>query len=82
MRIPPIETERLLIREFVAGDLDAVHQLLDVDLAEAELGTTGATTRDERRRWLEWSVLNYEQLAHLRQPPYGDRAIVLRATAR
>jgi RimJ/RimL family protein N-acetyltransferase len=31
-----------------------------------------------RRRWLEWTVLNYEQLAYLRQPPYGDRAIVLR----
>jgi ribosomal-protein-alanine N-acetyltransferase len=79
MRMPPLETERLLIREFAAGDLDAVHQLLDVDLAEADLGTEGATTREERRRWLEWSALNHEQLALLRQPPYGDRAIVLRS---
>src|SRR5687767_12813290 len=33
-----------------------------------------------RRRWLDWAVASYEQLAHLRQPPYTDRAIVLRAT--
>lgn len=30
------------------------------------------------RRWLRWTGLGYEQLAELRQPPYGERAIVLR----
>jgi len=34
----------------------------------------------ERRSWLQWQVLNQEWLPKLRQPPYGDRAIVLRAT--
>jgi RimJ/RimL family protein N-acetyltransferase len=80
MRIPPLGTERLLIREFVAGDLDAVHRLLDVDLADADPGTEGALTLAARRRWLEWTVLGYEQLAYLRQPPYGDRAVALRST--
>ena len=35
-------------------------------------------TLDERARWLEWTVLGYEELEKLRQPPYGDRAIVLK----
>jgi ribosomal-protein-alanine N-acetyltransferase len=29
---------------------------------------------------LEWTILGYEQLAKLHQPPYGDRAIVLKRT--
>jgi [ribosomal protein S5]-alanine N-acetyltransferase len=80
MRMPALETERLLVREFGVDDLSAVHQLLDVDLAETDwrepIRALGA-----RRRWLEWTVLSYEQLPDLRQPPYGDRAIVLKRTA-
>jgi RimJ/RimL family protein N-acetyltransferase len=80
MRIPPLRTERLLIREFVVGDLHAVHRLLDVELAGADTGTEGALTLEARRRWLDWTVLGYEQLAYLRQPPYGDRAVALKST--
>jgi RimJ/RimL family protein N-acetyltransferase len=77
-RMPPLETARLLIRPFVMDDLETLHQILDVELAEADVGSEGAQSLDERREWLEWSVLNYEQLAKLYQPPYGDRAIVLK----
>ncbi len=80
MRVPPLETERLVIRPFVMDDLDAIHQLLDIDLAEAEFGTEGATGRGEREQWLRWTILSYEELAKLNQPPYGDRAIVLKST--
>jgi [ribosomal protein S5]-alanine N-acetyltransferase len=80
VRLPPIETERLLVRDFGPDDLDAVHQLLDVDLADADFGSEGAASYEARRRWLEWSVLNYGELARLYQPPYGDRAIVLKET--
>ena len=80
MRVPPLETERLVIRPFVMDDLDAIHQLLDTDLAEADFGTEGATSRDERAQWLRWTILNYEELAKLYQPPYGDLAIVLKST--
>src|SRR6185312_4176283 len=31
----------------------------------------------DRERWLRWTALSYEQLDDLRQPPYGERAIVL-----
>jgi len=79
-RMPTLETERLIIRPFMLDDLDAIHRILDVELGEAELGSEGAMAREERRQWLQWTVLNYEQLAKLYQPPYGDRAIVLKQT--
>ncbi len=77
MNVPVLETERLLVREFEPGDLEIVHDLLDV-----ELGPEGALTREERHEWLTWTVLGYRQLAQLHQPPYGDRAIVLKETGR
>jgi RimJ/RimL family protein N-acetyltransferase len=80
MRMPDLESERLVIRPFMLADLDAVHDLLDVQLAEADIGTEGTLPREARERWLQWSVLNEEALAHLKQPPYGDRAVVLKAT--
>jgi ribosomal-protein-alanine N-acetyltransferase len=64
MRVPPLETERLMIREFVLDDLPVVRRLVDSDA----------------ERWLQWTVLSYAELAHLHQPPYIDRAIELKAT--
>ena len=78
--MPPLETARLVIRPFVMADLDALHQIVDVELSEADFGTEGAQSLDERREWLEWATLNYDQLAKMYQPPYGDRAIVLKQT--
>lgn len=75
--MPVLESERLTIRRFVLSDLPAVHQIyadagwLDPQLTEAE-------TLAQRRRWLEWTVRNYDALAELYQPPYGDYAIVLK----
>jgi ribosomal-protein-alanine N-acetyltransferase len=80
MRIPPLETERLLIRPFIMDDLDVIHQLLDIDLISADFGTEGATTRHEREQWLQWTISSYGELAKLNQPPYGDRAIILKQT--
>jgi RimJ/RimL family protein N-acetyltransferase len=75
-----LETDRLTIRPFVLGDLAAIHRILDIELADADFGSEGAGTFEQREQWLRWSILNYEQLARLYQPPYGDRAIVLRAS--
>ena len=74
MRIPVLETERLRIRPFALDDLEACHQLFDVE------ARTEVQSLAERKRWLEWSVMNYEELVKLDQPPYGDRAVVLRST--
>lgn len=73
-----LETSRLIIRPFIMSDLDAVHQILDHELKNADVGTEGSQTLTERKQWLEWLVLNYQQLSKLNQPPYGDRAIVLK----
>lgn len=74
MAMPVLETERLLVRPFVLSDLDDVYQLLD-----HEAWQTGLSI-DERREWLRWTVMSYDALARLYQPPYGDRAVVLKAT--
>jgi len=77
VEVPVLETQRLLIRRFEMNDLDPVHQLLDIDLATGSLAPE-ALTREQRGRWLQWSVLNYGELAALHQPPLGDRAIILK----
>ena len=79
-RMQPLATARLVIRPFVMAELNALHQIVDVELSEANFGTEGAQSLDERREWLEWAILNYDQLAKMYQPPYGDRAIVLKQT--
>jgi len=66
VRVPPLESARLTVRELVAGDVAAVEQLIG----------------DDRERWLRWTTLGYEQLAELRQPPYGERGVVLRESGR
>jgi RimJ/RimL family protein N-acetyltransferase len=77
--IPPLETERLLVRPLRPEDLDAVHRLY-VELAGADLGHPPITEREEVRAWLRWTIDGYDQLARLYLPPYGDRAVILKAT--
>ena len=79
LEMPVLETARLLIRPFVMEDLD-VHRLLDIELRDAGIGTDETETLAERAQWLQWAVLNYAQLAKLHQPPYGDRAVILKST--
>lgn len=74
--MPILETNRLLIRPFCPADLDAAYQLLDVELGDANFGTEKIGSKEARAEWLQWSILNYRQLALLYQPPYGDRAVV------
>jgi len=76
VRMPLLQTERLRIRPFVQEDLDAIHTILDIELSDAVMGNEGAQSRVARQRWLDWAILNEEQLAMLNQPPYGDRAVV------
>lgn len=67
-----LETDRLLIRPFASDDLDTIHTILNEAFGEE--------SRVDRQHWLEWSVMNYTALSRLYQPPYGDRAIVLKST--
>src|SRR5437763_7965690 len=64
MRLPTIETERLLVRELRPVDAEAVTQ---------GIGGVG-------EGWLEWTIAGYAQYDGLRQPPYGERGVELRET--
>lgn len=75
--LPTIETERLVIRPFVPADLDAAHRVLSAAWGEPE--DELASRLPERERWLRWSIGNEAMLAELLQPPYGDRAVVLKS---
>ncbi len=66
-----IETSRLLIRPFTMEDLNAIHQILYVDLKWAGKRTV---TLDEARQG------HLYQIARSSDSIYGDRAIVLRST--
>jgi ribosomal-protein-alanine N-acetyltransferase len=80
LEMPVLETVRLRIRPFVMEDLDGVHRLLDVELRETDLRAEETEEWAERAQWLQWTVLNYVQLAKLDQPPYGDRAVMLKTS--
>ena len=71
LRLPVIETDRLVIREFTVADLPGLHEILDVEAGSG-------VSLEARRAWLDWSVASYREHAGLYQPPYGDRAVTLR----
>ncbi|EPX64376.1 acetyltransferase, GNAT family [Cystobacter fuscus DSM 2262] len=76
MHLPTLETKRLRIRPLRMEDLDDCHRLyVDIGWADQAVGEDENLKR--RREWLEWTVRNYEQLARLYQPPYGERAVEL-----
>ncbi len=74
-RIPTLETERLSIRELTMQDLDNIHQVLNRSFG-------GESLIEERQRWLQWTVLEYEMFAYLEQPHYWERAIALKESGR
>jgi hypothetical protein len=53
--MPILETARLTIRPFIMNDLRAIHEILDIELADADFGGSEADepkTLEERTRWL------------------------------
>lgn len=67
-----LETERLLIRSYQEDDLAAAHAVT--------VSAFGSRPLEQTTHWLTWQISNYKALANLGQPPYGDRAVVLKAT--
>jgi ribosomal-protein-alanine N-acetyltransferase len=74
-----IETNRLIIRPFVSDDLKAIHVILEQTFGDGSKVNDQAALQ-ERRSWLQWSILNQEWLPKLHQLPYGDRAVILKST--
>lgn len=79
--MPPLETERLVIRPFTLADLDDLYRVIDCDcFGNRSLDDEAAKRR--RKDWLEWNLLGYEQQAPLGHPPYGERAVTLKRDGR
>jgi RimJ/RimL family protein N-acetyltransferase len=74
-----LETDRLLIRPCALEEVPAMHRLLDLCFGEGRLADDPGALA-ERREWVAWSHLSEKWLDELHQPPYGDRAIVLKST--
>ncbi len=77
--MPVLETERLRIRPFQVEDLYDLHHLMR-DIEWADMAQTPAEQVEQRRQFLEWASRNHLELAKQYQPPYGDRAVVLKET--
>lgn len=68
-----IHTDRLHIRYYQQKDLESRYRLT-TEAFKSE------TTIEATQEWLTWSIANYQELARLYQPPYGDYAIELKET--
>ena len=75
----PLETERLIIRTFTLDDVPAYHRICEQGFSDGSLATD-ETALTERQSWMQWSILSQEWFPRIHQPPYGDRAIELKAT--
>jgi RimJ/RimL family protein N-acetyltransferase len=75
--IPILESERLRIRPFRNADLPYLYQIKqNIGWVDAE--KTAEQQLLDEADYLEWAVRNERQLAQMGQPPYGDRAVVLK----
>src|SRR5712664_386136 len=70
-----LETDRLIIRTFTLEDGETYSRLLDAAFGKGAYGSD-----EENRVVFEYQVAADGGLALLHQPPYGDRAIVLRSS--
>lgn len=76
-KIPVLETDRLKIRPFLKIDLEPLLQIkANIGWINPHLSKTQQFV--EQERWLNWNILNYEHLAKLAQPSYGDLAVTLK----
>jgi RimJ/RimL family protein N-acetyltransferase len=70
-----LETDRLIIRAFATSDAETYSRLLDAAFGNGAYGSD-----EDKRVMFEYQVAADAGLALLHQPPYGDRAIVLRSS--
>lgn len=75
--IPVLESERLRIRPFHNTDLPDLFQIKQ-NIGWIDAAKTAEQQLQDETDYLEWTVRNERQLAKLGQPPYGDRAVVLK----
>lgn len=76
MTEPLFETERLLVRPWLPGDLDSIHAIYSDPLAMRWVGDGTPLDRDRCREWISVTAANH------RSRGYGMCAIVDRADGR
>jgi [ribosomal protein S5]-alanine N-acetyltransferase len=79
--MPPLETDRLIIRPFAASDLDDVYRIIDCDCF-GQRNPDDEEAKQRRRAWLDWNIAGEHQQASLGHPPYGERAITRKTDGR
>lgn len=74
-----LTTPRLQIRPMQPDDVVEMHRILEACFgADASLSPEQALA--ERRSYVQWCGLSQQWFGKLHQPPYGERAVVLRET--
>ncbi len=71
MIMPTLPTDRLVLRPLEDKDSSACLRILYGDQPDA---------RETCAAWLAWQIAAYREQARMHQPPYGDRAVILRST--
>lgn len=74
-----VETERLAIRAFRVQDAAAYQRIKHATFGD-DVDTGEAAARDDPKPFIEWSRLSHEWFPNMGQPPYGDRAMVLKTS--
>jgi RimJ/RimL family protein N-acetyltransferase len=78
MAAKALQTLRLVVRSFTSDDLLPIHRILERCFGDgSRIADPHALA--ERRSWLEWSILSQVWHPNLHQPPYGERAVELKA---
>jgi RimJ/RimL family protein N-acetyltransferase len=75
--VPVLESERLRIRSFRNTDLPHLFQIKQ-NIGWVDAAKTAEQQLLDEANYLEWAVRNERQLAQMGQPPYGDRAVLLK----
>ena len=74
-----MDTARLTLRPFQVNDSPELHRILN-ECFGADPASDPQQALAERHSYAHWSALSQEWFAKLHQPPYGERAVVLRAS--
>jgi RimJ/RimL family protein N-acetyltransferase len=77
--LPVLTTTRLTIRTLRADDATDCRQLYD-DIGWSEPKLAPSARLELMRRWTTWSADSDREYARLQQPPFGDRAVLDKAT--
>ena len=76
-----LETERLIVRAFQIEDGES-YRRLKYPTDDKATQIEDAVAQADPTPFLSWSRLSHEWFPKMRQPPYGDRAVVLKQNMR